>query len=86
MKKYFYTAKPTLVIKKLKSGAKLRADLEELQLIQHTENARIFYDPEKGILVETENLQGMEEIEILFKNKNLPLLYEGENLFVEVYE
>jgi len=83
MKTYLYTPKPTLVLKKLKSGARLRAELDEIQLIQNTPHAKILYDPDQGILIETENSTGLEEVEALFKEKKLPLVYEGENLFID---
>jgi len=86
MKTYLYTPKPTLVLKKLKSGARLRAELDEIQLIQSTPHARILYDPDHGILVETENSTGLEEIEALFKEKKLPLVHEGENLLIDTLE
>jgi hypothetical protein len=86
MKTYLYTPKPTLVLKKLKSGARLRAELDEIQLIQSTPHARILYDPDHGILVETENSTGLEEVEALFKEKKLPLVYEGKNLLLGTHE
>jgi hypothetical protein len=86
MNTYLYTPKPTLVLKKLGRGVKVRAELEERQLIRSTENARVFYDPDHGILVETDNHQGMEEIEKLFIEKKLPLMYEGEELLRDTYE
>lgn len=86
MKTYLYTPKPTLVLKKLKSGARLRAELDEIQLIQSTPHAKILYDPDHGILVEAENPTGLEEVEALFKEKKLPLVHEGEKLLIDTFE
>jgi hypothetical protein len=86
MKKYLYTPKPTLVLKKLKSGARIKAEIDEIQLIQSIPHARILYDPDNGILIETENSTGLEEVEALFKEKKLPLVHEGENLLLNIFE
>jgi hypothetical protein len=83
MKTYLYTPKPTLVLKKLKSGARISAELDEIQLIQSTPHARVLYDPDHGIIVEADNSAGLEEIEALFKEKKLPFVHEGENLLTE---
>ena len=85
MNTYLYTPKPTLVLKKLGTGVKIRAELEERQLIQSTENARVMYDPDHGIVVETDNHTGMEEIEKLFIEKKLPLMHEGEELLLDTW-
>lgn len=86
MNTYLYTPKPTLVLKKLGTGVKIRADLEERQLIQSTENARVMYDPDHGIVVETDNHTGMEEVEKLFIEKKLPLMHEGEELLIDTWQ
>ena len=74
MNTYLYTPKPTLVLKKLGTGVKIRAELEERQLIQSTENARVMYDPDHGIVVETDNIE-----------KKLPLMHEGEELLLDTW-
>lgn len=84
METYLYLPKPTLVIKKLGKSFKVQAEIEEKQLLLETKNARFFYDPDAGILIEVDNQQGFEEATHLLVEKKLPLMYEGTPLLVDL--
>ena len=77
--KFIYTVKPTLVTRRLGSSLKLNADGEDTQYVCGTPQFKVLYDPDLGIIVETE-IEHVPVVAEFFREHRLPLKYKKNKL------